>query len=58
MTIAGATPVVHGVAERFTHLYATASAMDTPHAHLAADGILQRLDTDRAVYRPADDPEQ
>ncbi|MEU8478124.1 hypothetical protein [Streptomyces hygroscopicus] len=25
---------------------------------LAADGILQRLDTDRAVYRLADDPEQ
>lgn len=25
---------------------------------LAADGILQRLDTDRAVYRPTDDPEQ
>lgn len=25
---------------------------------LAADGILQRLDTDRAVYRPADGPEQ
>ncbi|MFJ2249479.1 MULTISPECIES: hypothetical protein [unclassified Streptomyces] len=25
---------------------------------LAADGILQRLDTDRAVYRPADDSER
>ncbi|WP_331754028.1 MULTISPECIES: hypothetical protein [unclassified Streptomyces] len=25
---------------------------------LAADGVLQHLDTDRAVYRAADDPEQ
>ncbi|MFI1869195.1 hypothetical protein [Streptomyces jumonjinensis] len=26
--------------------------------NLAADGILRRLDTDRAGYRPADDPKQ
>ncbi|MGW1710546.1 hypothetical protein ACWCP8_34945 [Streptomyces sp. NPDC002206] len=25
---------------------------------LAADGILQRADTDQALYRPAADPEQ
>lgn len=43
-------------------LYEIGHAVDEKRARqilrdLAADGILRRLDTDRAVYRPADDPE-